>query len=309
MSDTLVIDTEKDIKKPTFPKEIQDRMDRYPNSNDKDYWTKVPELFAEEFDSQDKVERFKTNWIVYKVPLYTPKVDKMEERYFIDNVRMISEKFTKEDWQQYFDLMTECEKGHFADSMSKLVKPVSFSFNEEEYNVDNVGGNCILKLNHILTYEALSNKNIKDYDVIVEFGAGIGEFARIVRQYGFQGEYYDIDFEPMCRIAEYNTSHEKNNFVRSVKDLPDLSGKKVLFVGTWSFSEINASLKKEVIKKMKGCDWLIASQASVFGQDCLNYFVSEFPKASGCDIKMQIIPWHDYQGGNFYVVGTFKAKA
>lgn len=307
MSEVLVYDTEKNLQ-PDIPEEVKQRMSSYPAQNDPEYWSKVPPLFAEEFATDEAVSTFKTNWIVYRVPIYLNQFSQLEEQYFVDSVRMITERFPKDDWQKYFGMFTESEVGHSGSSYDKCTKSLSFQYDNQSYSVPNIGSIKTCKLHHIFKYEKETGKSIKDYDVIVELGGGIGEFARSVRDYGFEGDYYDVDFEPMCKIAEfYNRGLGNNSFVQHIKDLPSFKGKKVLFVGTWSFSETPFSYRDEVIKKMGKCDWLIAFQCSVFGNDNLNYFAQTFPQLTKTDYKLYCIPWHPFQDGNHYIFASPKA--
>jgi hypothetical protein len=82
------------------------------------------------------------------------------------------------------------------------------------------------------------------------------------------------------------------------------SGKKTLFIGTWSLSEVPYKYRAEIAKYFAGQDFLIIFQNQVFKYNNLNYFLFDFPVESGTFIRLEQIKWHGGGNGNFYLIGT-----
>lgn len=299
MSDTFVYDTSANVK--SVDPVIQGRMDRYPSQDDPEYWSKVPALFEEEFDSEEKISLFKTNWITYRVPICISEFTPVELGYVNAAVKSIIKTYKDEEKDKWLSLFTESKLGHSEDSYRTLTKQVKLKDDVNERVLENVSPLRAMKVHHAYSYYQSTGKTFQDYDVIVEVGGGIGEFARLIRDLGFEGDYYDIDFKPMCDIVNYYTEfNEKNHFVRHANELPSFDGKKVLVIGTWSFSEVPFSYREEIVNKIGKADWLIAFQCDVFEQDNLNYFIKDFKELVSGDYKFTCLPWHHYQGGNLY---------
>lgn len=303
MSDTFVYDTSANVR--TIDPEVQSRIDRYPAQDDPEYWSKVPELFEEEFDSDEKIQLFKTNWITYRVPICISEFTPVELGYVNDVVKSIIVKYKDEEKERWLSLLTESKLGHTEESYKALTKQVKLKDDVVERSLDHVSPLRAMKVHHAHSFYQMTGKKFTDYDVIVEIGGGIGEFSRLIRDLGFEGEYYDVDFKPMCNIVKYYTeNNDKNFFVQNATDLPDFGDKKVLVIGTWSFSEVPFSYRQVIINKLPQADWLVAFQCQVFDNDNLNYFISEFPKMVQGNYKYHCLPYHHYQGGNLYMFVT-----
>src|SRR5690606_26918891 len=133
---------------------------------------------------------------------------------------------------------------------------------------------------HILTFEAMTGNDITAYDQIVEFGSGIGETARMILDMGFKGDYLLYDLPETVRIpAFYLSKYDNVKIINNYDEIPQ--GKKTLFIGTWSLSEVPISYRNPIVSHLKGnTDFLIIFQKSIFGYDNLTYFTVDFPKLS-----------------------------
>jgi hypothetical protein len=152
---------------------------------------------------------------------------------------------------------------------------------------------------HILTYEALCGRSIKSYDQIVEFGAGIGETARLILDLGFRGDYYILDLPEIARISGFYLQG-RANICTGFAEIP--RRKNTLFIATWSLSEVPIEYRNEVVSFFKGCDFLIIFQNEIFEYNNYDYFTRAFPAVSGTSIRMHPIVWHRGAKGNWYLV-------
>jgi len=283
-------------------KDTIDRIKSYPSQDDPDYWSKVPNLFSEEFDTEEKISQFKANWITYKVPLCLQSFGDLETSYLRDAFILICNNIEESKQQEWFDMFIEPMIGHSSESYKACVKDVKANFNNKEVTLKNVGPSTVVKVHNIIKFEKETGKSFSDYDAIVEVGGGAGELIRLIRVRGFTGEYHDVDFEPICKLNHFNNSYdERNYYYRSIKDIPPLEGKKVLFISTWSFSELSFEDRDIIINRVKNFDWLVTLQANVFGRDNLNYFVNDIREYTGRSARYYNIPWHLFQEGNFYM--------
>jgi len=300
MSDIFSYDTTAGLKIEENPLKAQ-----YPDQTDNEYWSKVPQLFEQEFEDKTKLETFKSNWIVNRVPLYLSTFGQLEESYIKDTLSLIFRHVPPSSHEDFLSLMVEPRRGHTDKSYAETTVSFDIDTNGSKRVLKNIGYLRSIRVHNVLMFECTTSKKIKDYDVIVEIGGGIGEFAKIVRDTGFEGEYYGVDFPPMCEINQYyNEFNEKNFYVNDAIDLPDFGDKKVLVIGTWSFSEVPVLYREEIISKIPGCDWLLTIQANVMGIDNLNYFCNDFGPRTGKRNQIYHIQFHPYQGGNFYYFVT-----
>jgi hypothetical protein len=130
---------------------------------------------------------------------------------------------------------------------------------------------------HVLTYEAMSGRPVASYDAIVEFGAGIGETARLILDLGFQGDYYILDLPEIGRISNFYLNGRAK--VRtSLAEIPQRPN--TLFIATWSLSEIPFSYRDEILSHFQAADLLVIFQNRIFDYDNDDYFARRFPEAS-----------------------------
>jgi hypothetical protein len=257
-------------------------------ANESDYWSKTRKEMREE----DNLSLFK-NWrTVRSIPIY--KDNEFPMTYPVEVEYMLRRRHPEEidRWRQ---ILKEPFLGHTDASYKKA----RLSFFD-----GTVSTSWTLKsAHHILTFEGLSGKSIKEYDQIVEFGAGIGETARLILDLGFEGDYFILDLPETGRISNYYLQG-KAKICDRLGDIPQ--GKNTLFIGTWSLSEVPEDYRNEVVAYFRNADFLIIFQRNIFGYDNYDYFTNVFPHKSNTDLTIRPIPWHRGAGGNFYVYASGK---
>jgi hypothetical protein len=277
---------------------------QYPPQDDPEYWKKVPALFEQVFSDERRLHGFKDEAIIYRVPIFVQASEEMHRlstAYLKDTWNMLTSK-SDEVKEKYLEISQETTRGYQNGFSDRTTYGFSIKVNGKEKSVVT---NYLqpIKLHNIVKYEKETGKSIADYDVIVELGGGMGELARLIHLHGFKGEYWDVDFAPMTKIVKYyNEDIADIKTAQDIDELPDFTGKKVLFIGTHSFSETQLDYRERVMKKMGKCDWLVLFQCEFNGGiDNLNWFLHTFPEKTQTKINMYCVPWHIYQGGNLYV--------
>ena len=278
--------------------------EEYPIQEDPLYWSKVPAVFEKVFADPEALRTFKGQWITHRVPLYAMWKDDKQREHNMGFAVDLFDRISGSDESQlsyYHELLKERTIGHTEESLE--LSTGRLVVGDRPY--DGIGLMRILRLHNIISYQMAMDKNIAtDYDVIVEIGGGVGEFCKMAREMGFKGKYYGIDFKPMCDINAYNNEyHPDNAYCQTVEELPifDLNT-KVLVVATWSFSEMDPTLRNPVLARLSRADWLIGFQRMVFGIDNLVYFINDFLDHVK-PLKKTLVPlnWVIWNGGNFYL--------
>ena len=276
---------------------------QYPAQDDPEYWEKVPALFEQVFSNEKRLRGFKDEAIIYRVPIFVQASEEMHRlstAYLRDTWDLLSK--AKGDDVRYLEMLKETDRGYNNGFNERTTYGFSLKIKGQEYSVVT---NYLqpIKLHNIVKYEKETGKKLNDYDVIIEIGGGMGELARLIHLNGFKGEYWDVDFDPMTKIVKYyNEDIADIKTASDIDQLPDFNGKKVLILGTHSFSETQIEYRERIIKKVGKCDWLILFQCEFNGGiDNLNWFLNTFPALTETNIKMYCVPWHPYQGGNLYV--------
>ena len=132
------------------------------------------------------------------------------------------------------------------------------------------------------TYETQTNKCINSYSNIVEIGAGVGDFCRLIHNMGFTGEYTIVDLEETIKIQKYSLSDLNITYL---EDIPDLKP-NTLVISTWGLSETPIETRPTNLKDYKG--GLFAYQHSIFEQDNNEYFGT----LEGVNrLPMEWLPW------------------
>lgn len=241
-------------------------------------------------DSDKKFDEFKTWDFVKSIPIYQTK--EFPDQYRNDVSQLLSVRST-EDQIRFKEALKEPKFGHTEESWA-----------EASTEID--GHPCTswtLKCaHHILTYENATGRDVREYDMVIDFGAGIGEMGRYLRDIGYEGEYILYDLPEVAKISSQYLSYMKyeNRVVEHYKEI-DITDKRVLFIGTWSLSEVPFSYRKEIAQYFQGIDWLIIFQQEVFEYQNTQYFTLQFPRQSNTYIQLHHIPWHFGGKGNFYV--------
>ncbi len=132
-------------------------------------------------------------------------------------------------------------------------------------------GNLVHTVYNFVQFADKTGIDINKFDKIIEFGGGYGCLCRIIKQYGFKGQYIITDLPEFLFLQEYylKSSGKINNVIRDYYDnsntinnvllLDDFSklanikvnpNENILFIATWSFSEIPISLRETVLKQL-----------------------------------------------------------
>lgn len=253
--------------------------------NESDFWAKTKQELAAETD----LNVFKTWKTVNSIPIYDSS--SCFEQYQAEVETLLKDKLN-DKWAK---LLKEPFLGHTPESYARASRK-AFGDSVE------CSAWTLKTAHHILTFEAMAGKDITDYDQIVEFGSGIGETARMILDMGFKGDYLLYDLPETARISAFYLSKYPNvKVITNYTEIP--KGKKTLFIGTWSLSEVPIQYRNPIVSHLKGdADYLIIFQKSIWDYDNLTYFTLEFPKISDSFVKIQEIPWHSGWSGNYFLV-------
>lgn len=272
----------------------------YPATNDEQYWPKVGDLFAKEFSDKSKLDTFKSNWILEKSGLILNALTHQEEAYIKDALNLIIKYIPVEKHIDCFTLFQEPYLGHTTSSFNNNTISFTVEINNVKHDIKNIGFIRSMRLRDTLVFEITTGQRIKDYDVIVEIGGGYGEYARLIRDFGFDGEYYGVDQPTMNEISQfYNESNVNNKYLTDVIDLPDFGDKKVLVISTRAIGELPVLYREELIAAVPKCDWLVSFAGIYNGIDNLNYFCNDFGLRTGKRNYVFHTPFHQTNGGSF----------
>jgi hypothetical protein len=234
------------------------------------------------------------NWdLVRSLPLYS------SNEYFADYRDGVLELFSTLSLEQqrvWKGALKEPFLGHTELSYLEAQRFVDFGGDKVETSA------FVLRFAYIvLMFQQMSGRNILDYEQIVEFGGGVGELARFVRDIGFVGDYYIYDLPEMGVISQfYNMLLRKDiKHVTHYSVIPN--NKRTLFVGAWSFSEIPFDYRKEIANHFNGKDFLIVFQSSIWEYDNTHYFTLRFWEDSDTFVRLKQIPFHG-SGSSFFAV-------
>lgn len=254
-------------------------------ATESDFWT----LTKQAVDAETDLSVFKTWNTVNSIPIYSPR--DCFDQYKTEVEALLKDKLD----DRWASVLKEPFLGH-TDASYEIASRAIFEGAVE------CSPWTLKTAHHILKFEELAGKDITEYDQIVEFGSGIGETARMILDLGFSGDYILYDLPEIARISTFYLSKYGN--VKAVSDYSEIpQGKKTLFIGTWSLSEVPINYRNAIISHLKGdTDYLIIFQRSIWGYDNLKYFTLDFSKLTDSFIKIQEIPWHAGWGGNYFMV-------
>lgn len=250
-----------------------------------EWWTEARKNFAQETD----LSKFREWKSVRAVPLWHPH--EFFQQYSIQVRHLLDLSSWKNEWIDVIKL-GEPLRGHTEKTRAESSKtfagiPTS---------------TWVLKsLHHVLMFEMIREKSILEYDNIIEFGAGIGETARVIIDRGFKGKYYIIDLPEVLKISSY---YLENKIIPIDKliELPDNMSNS-LFIATWSLSEVPMSYRDEVAAKIKGYDQLLIYQKDFEGINNTPYFIEQWPYLTDTFYRIQQLHFHDSNAGNVYMIG------
>jgi hypothetical protein len=145
-------------------------------------------------------------------------------------------------------------------------------------------------------------KKVKDMDSIVEIGAGYGDMCSVIHALGFKGKYTIVDIPEMRPVHEFYLGKQGITPNFSFED--DNVGPADLVIGTWSLSETTREYRDKFLPKIKDSkNWLILSQAKVFGDEFNFEYFREFFKGKNVEeIPLVSSGLANWDGANIYFV-------
>ncbi len=182
-------------------------------------------------------------------------------------------------------------------------------------------------LHHAYTlakYETTTSSHMEDFDVIIEFGGGYGNFCKLCHRLGFKGKYFILDLPEFSILQEYYLSAyglhvregigdaesaQEGIFVVRDLNLEVLSliskmatdSRKALFVAMWSLSETSLDFRENFAEKIhldSMSHFLFAHQDRFNEIDNLTWFANFRGKAQPA------LKWHmesiSHLSGNAY---------
>ena len=217
------------------------------NSNESNFWTQTRKELAAEND----LYTFKTWKIVNTIPIYNSHECFGE---FRADVEVLLNGQPNELWKK---ILKEPFLGHTEKSYAE-------SSRKSFHDTVECSAWTLKSAHHILTYEAMTGKDITAYDQIVDFGSGIGETARMILDMGFKGDYLLYDLPETARISTFYLSKYDN--VKAIENFDQIpQRKKTLFIATWSLSEVPYSYRNQILSYLReNTDFLIIFQKSAW---------------------------------------------
>jgi len=246
-----------------------------------DFWHQQCVLLDRETD----LNNFK-NWLpVRNIPLYSDS--EYVANFIAENKAMIKVSSCPDRWNTIF-AKGEPTRGHNAVSVKRA------------------GPFRLKSLHHCLSFEEMRGRLLTDYKAIVEFGAGIGDTAYTILDSGFQGSYHIIDLPSVSRISRFYLQDFKNVFFHEKLENICLSVKSsdILFIATWSLSEIPLTYRNEIATRIQGWDYMILFQKTFKEINNTAYFIGgAWAYLSNSYYRIRQLTFHDADAGSVYMIG------
>ena len=262
--------------------ESYNKMHAAKQANDGTYWTKMREVFAEDFAKLPK-ERFKVWASVMNVPFMT-------RARFIDYITpvLVAAKTDETVYEALKDPMVGLTQPDF-DLVYRMFEDYDTTMNRIQHMAH-------------LVLNGWTPEKLASLDTIVELGGGIGDMADIICKLGFKGKYIIYDFAEVGAIQKWYHDQLGHTNIVHTSDLNDLVNAD-LMIGTWSFTEMPLDLREEIMGKIgETKNWLIAYSNHIFGIDNNKYIREEFvPRFTNHEIEYTDIPFMPWDGGALYL--------
>jgi len=195
---------------------------------------------------------------------------------FPDSAPYIRNEFsylTKNNWNTWKNSITETKVGCPAPFLRYL--PSSENLIHTAY--------------HLARFENQTKEEIKEADLIVEFGGGYGCMCRLIHNIGFKGKYVIFDLPVFSALqvfylkmiglnAEYGISSRADGIscvskTSQIEVIARSPTKKSLFIATWSISETPVEARSPILKSVEAFDlFLIAYQRTFSNIDNVTFF-------------------------------------
>jgi len=266
-----------------------------------DYYKIVYNILKNDCITYD-LSLFKHFYVIRRLPLYNTHIFQ-EEINLIEN---ILEKSSENIKNRILKGLIEVYEGHgtnknFSDSIFKITK-----------NNIKTCGHITHNITHLI-HALKIGIDVKDFDLILEFGGGYGGMAKLCNDMGYNNTYYIYDLPEIKTIQEYylnklNVSHKIITDYNELKKI-EISNKKKLFIATWSLSEVDFDLREKILDVIKDFDAvIIVYQNKIWNRHNGKYFgdggifQKNLHKIESWHILN--IPHIKWDGGNYYLLGN-----
>jgi len=178
--------------------------------------------------------------------------------------------------------------------------------------------NLIHHAYHMARFEEQTQRNVADFDVVLEFGGGYGSMCRLLHRLGFSGTYVLYDLPHFSLLQHFYLTSlglpvsiagaitpsadgiicvSDTNRVNDV--LPDqIEGREALFIATWSLSETPIDFREEILGLVTGFSRLFIAYQDRFNQiDNRRFFhgwTDRHPQMAWCELEIEHIPRNRY---------------
>lgn len=184
-------------------------------------------------------------------------------------------------------------------------------------------GNLIHQAYHLLAFEASTGRDVRHFNLVIEFGGGYGSMCRLFFNQHFDGRYVLFDLPPFSALQQFFLGSlglptvGRGDFLRKspailcthrvndLREILDTAARvcRTLFLATWSLSESPLDVRDALLGLAARFDGqLIAYQQAFQGIDNLRYFArwKELlePRTSFQEFPIGHLP------GNFYLFGV-----
>lgn len=265
----------------------------WPSEDDPEFWPKVAPLIDEGIEEHK--DTLKDWWLVRQVPFWYPIFGGIELNYMIA-VQKYYLDATREKRIRLLKGLQEPYLGHTAETYEVAL---------HNFGYDGIltGTWPIKNAHHIMKWEQHSGRDISEYDHIIEIGAGLGDMPRYAYDIGYRGTYTILDLPPTCKIQQaYLRGQYPVKWVHEVTEITPQPN--TLVIATWSLSEIDFDKRNAMCQHLQNVNWLIAFQADVMGRHNVAWFTKFFAHYTRSRVVYEMMPYHNYQGGSFYVYAT-----
>jgi len=183
-------------------------------------------------------------------------------------------------------------------------------------------GNLIHQAYHLLAFETETGRDVRRFDLVIEFGGGYGSMCRLFYNQGFEGRYMLFDLPPFSALQRFFLRslglpvRDIGIFLREspsifctsrmdeVREILDTGTpeRKILFLATWSLSEAPMEIRDAFLGLATRFDGqLIAYQQTFQEIDNLAYF-RKWKEGRDPGICFREFPIA-HLPGNFYLFG------
>ena len=274
------------------------------NTEPDDYYTLLYKILKKDCETFD-ISNFKNFYIVKRLPLYNIKIFKDEISLIENTVDSYSD--NNDITNRLLNGLQEVQQGHKTEELLKKC-----TFRITKHNIMTCA-HITHNMTHII--HALKNDiDVKDYDLILEFGGGYSGMAKLCNDMGYKNKYYIYDLPELKPIQSYylnstNVKHRIINDYEILKNMDFSNKKKKLFIATWSLSEVSFDLREKILKIINNFDSvIIVYQKNIWNRDNSIYFGengifrNEMQNINNWNVIN--IPYINWDGGNYYLIGN-----